>query len=47
VLIATRNFLPPLMGLPIVRPYLSSAVEDARRWRARAQLTEPVKDAVP
>jgi uncharacterized protein (TIRG00374 family) len=47
VLIATRNFLPPLMGLPIVRPYLSSAVEDARRWRAGAQLTEPVKDAVP
>lgn len=40
VLIATRNFLPPLMGLPIVRPYLSSAVEDARRWRARAELSE-------
>jgi glycosyltransferase 2 family protein len=40
VLIATRNFLPPLMGLPIVRPYLSSAVADARRWRARAELSE-------
>jgi uncharacterized protein (TIRG00374 family) len=40
VLMSTRNFLPPLMGLPIVRKYLSSAVEDARRWRARAEPTE-------
>lgn len=40
VLMSTRNFLPPLMGLPIVRPYLSSAVENARRWRARAEPTE-------
>lgn len=40
VLMSTRNFLPPLMGLPIVRSYLSSAFEDARRWRARAEPTE-------
>ena len=33
VLMSTRNLLPPLMGLPIMRPYLTSAVEDARRWR--------------
>jgi hypothetical protein len=35
VLISTRGLLPPLMGLPIMRPYLSSAVEDARRWREK------------
>jgi uncharacterized protein (TIRG00374 family) len=33
VLMSTRNLLPPLMGLPIMRRYLTSAVEDARRWR--------------
>jgi len=33
VLISTRGLLPPLLGLPILRPYLSSAVEDAQRWR--------------
>jgi uncharacterized protein (TIRG00374 family) len=33
VLISTRNLLPPLIGLPIMRPYLSSVVEEARRWR--------------
>jgi glycosyltransferase 2 family protein len=38
VLIATRGLLPPLMGLPIMRPYLSSAVADARRWRMRTEL---------
>jgi uncharacterized membrane protein YbhN (UPF0104 family) len=32
VLMSTRGLLPPLMGLPIMRPYLSSAVEDARVW---------------
>jgi len=36
VLISTRGLLPPLMGLPIMRRYLSSAVEDARRWRQNA-----------
>ena len=35
VLIATRQLLPPLLGLPFTRPYLSSVVEDARQWRAR------------
>ena len=33
VLIATRNFLPPLIGAPMMRPYLSTVVADARRWR--------------
>jgi uncharacterized membrane protein YbhN (UPF0104 family) len=35
VLISTRGLLPPLLGLPIMRPYLSSAVDDARAWRQR------------
>jgi uncharacterized membrane protein YbhN (UPF0104 family) len=35
VLISTRGLLPPLMGLPILRPYLSSAVEHAERWRQK------------
>jgi glycosyltransferase 2 family protein len=34
VLIATRNFLPPLVGMPMMGPYVSSVVEEARRWRA-------------
>jgi uncharacterized protein (TIRG00374 family) len=38
VLISTRGLLPPLMGLPIMRGYLSSAVEDARRWREKAAI---------
>jgi len=33
VLISTRTLLPPLIGLPVMWPYLSSAVGDARRWR--------------
>ena len=40
VLISTRNFLPPLIGLPFMRPYLASVVEDARRWRRSAEQTE-------
>jgi uncharacterized protein (TIRG00374 family) len=35
VLISTRGLLPPLIGLPVMRPYLSSALEDARQWRQR------------
>jgi uncharacterized protein (TIRG00374 family) len=31
ILISTRNLLPPLAALPIMRPYLSLAVEEARR----------------
>jgi glycosyltransferase 2 family protein len=38
VLVSTRNLLPPLMGLPIMRPYLTSAVEDARRWRQKTEM---------
>ncbi len=37
VLISTRNLLPPLLGLPIMRPYLSSAVDDARAWRQKVE----------
>ena len=38
VLISTRGLLPPLMGVPIMRRYLSSVVEDARRWRQNAAI---------
>ena len=40
VLISTRNFLPPLIGLPFMRPYLATVVEDARRWRRGAEQTQ-------
>jgi uncharacterized protein (TIRG00374 family) len=40
VLIATRNFLPPLIGAPMMRPYLSTVVADARRWRIRMKQVE-------
>jgi hypothetical protein len=40
VLISTRNFIPPLIGLPFMRPYLASVVEDARRWRRGAVQAE-------
>jgi uncharacterized membrane protein YbhN (UPF0104 family) len=33
VLMSTRNILPPLVGLPIMRPYLASVLDEARRWR--------------
>ena len=33
ILISTRGFLPPLAALPIMRPYLAAAVEDARARR--------------
>jgi uncharacterized protein (TIRG00374 family) len=34
ILISTRGFLPPLAALPIMRPYLAAAVEDARTRRS-------------
>jgi hypothetical protein len=37
VLISTRNFLPPLIGIPLMRPYLASVIDDARRWRGGAE----------
>jgi uncharacterized protein (TIRG00374 family) len=37
VLISTRNFLPPLIGIPLMRPYLASVVDEARRWRRTAE----------
>jgi hypothetical protein len=33
VLISTRGLLPPLIGLPIMRPYMASVVDEARKWR--------------
>jgi uncharacterized protein (TIRG00374 family) len=40
VLISTRNLLPPLIGLPIMRPYLSTVVEQARAWRRETDPAE-------
>ena len=37
VLIATRNLVPPLVGIPIMGRYLSSVVDEARRWRREAE----------
>jgi uncharacterized membrane protein YbhN (UPF0104 family) len=39
LLIATRNLLPPLAAIPIMRPYVSAALGDARRWRDAIPLT--------
>jgi len=36
VLVSTRNLLPPLLGLPVMRPYLVSIVDEARRWQRQA-----------
>lgn len=40
ILTATRNLLPPLMGAPMMGPYLASAVDDARRWRRGLERAE-------
>jgi glycosyltransferase 2 family protein len=40
ILITTRSLLPPLMGVPIMWPYLSSIVDDARRWRREMEQAE-------
>jgi hypothetical protein len=37
VLISTRGLIPPLIGLPIIRPYLASVVDDARLWRREVE----------
>jgi uncharacterized protein (TIRG00374 family) len=37
ILIATRGLLPPLAAVPILRPYLSTIVEEARGWRAQVE----------
>jgi uncharacterized protein (TIRG00374 family) len=37
VLIATRNLLPALGGLPLMRAYLPSVVGDALRWREESK----------
>jgi uncharacterized protein (TIRG00374 family) len=33
ILISTRNLLPPLAALPIMRPYVAAVVKEAREWR--------------
>jgi len=37
VLISTRGFLPCVIGVPLMRPYLSSVVAEARRWRRETE----------
>lgn len=40
VLIVTRNILPAVAGLPLMRTYLPSVVGDALRWRERSKRAE-------
>jgi uncharacterized protein (TIRG00374 family) len=40
VLIVTRNVLPAVAGLPLIRSYLPSVVGDALRWRERSKRAE-------
>ena len=40
LLMSTRNLLPPLIGLPVMWPYLSAAVGHARQWRSLAETAE-------
>lgn len=40
VLISTRGLLPPLIGIPMMRPYLTSVVAEARRWRSEKEQVE-------
>lgn len=40
ILIATRGLVPALVGVPLMWPYLSSVVEDARRWRREPEPVE-------
>ena len=38
ILVASRNLIPPLIGMPMMRPYLSSVVGEARRWRQGVEM---------
>jgi len=40
ILISTRNLLPPLLGVPVMKPYLSSVLGEARRWRSEREPVE-------
>jgi uncharacterized protein (TIRG00374 family) len=40
VLVATRNLVPPLVGIPMMGRYLSSVVGEARRWRRESARAE-------
>lgn len=42
IVIATRNLLPPLAALPIMRPYVAAVVDQARAWRAMSRPTTAV-----
>jgi uncharacterized membrane protein YbhN (UPF0104 family) len=33
LLMSTRNFLPPLIGIPMMTPLLSAIAGEARQWR--------------
>jgi uncharacterized protein (TIRG00374 family) len=37
VLIATRGLLPPLLGIPLMRPYMATAVAASQRWRRESE----------
>lgn len=39
ILIASRGLLPPLAALPILRPYVSAVVDEARGWRGQVERT--------
>ena len=40
ILIVTRGLVPAVIGLPLMWPYLSSAVGEARQWRRQMEPTE-------
>jgi len=37
ILIATRGIVPALLGMPMMGPYLTSVMGEARRWRVAAE----------
>lgn len=40
ILIVTRGLVPALIGMPLMWPYLSSVVGEARRWRREVEAAE-------
>lgn len=40
ILIATRGLVPAMIGMPMMWPYLSSVVGEARRWRREMERVE-------
>jgi uncharacterized membrane protein YbhN (UPF0104 family) len=41
LLVTTRNLLPPLVGIPMIGPYLTAIADETRAWRRGAALTGP------